>query len=381
MKQFHIILFFVFVLASCTTNKDYLSRTDEDKALFDAVKVLVKHNNDTEATAALPVLYSHAQQRHLKIIEGYQSHDAINRWDQIIAEYNVLQKMYDAIAATEAINQLVKPVNYQSTIYDLKQQAAEAYYNEANTYLAKQGRDDARKAYSYFKKSDKWVPGYKDAKAKMDIAYQNAIVVIVINEIKDNSYYFNTGWSNAYMDYNNQKFMRNLVRELGGSNATRYPAKFYTDQEARQANIDPNLAVNLILRNLEMPAPLTYTNSYRRSQSVEIGRDTSGHSIYQNVYATIYAERISYTARAEMELNIIDAGTKKNIVYNTYRESYNWEVKRGYYEGDSRALTSEDWSNINSNGNNDPGKDEILNYLYDRIYPQVKSRISQVAEW
>ena len=156
MKLLKYIVFTWITFASCTTSKDYLSRIDEDKALFDAVKALGKHSVDTAAAKAIPVLYTHALERHQKIIEGYKNSREPNRWTQIIDEYSKLQKMYDAFAETEAANRLVTAVNFQSTIYDLKQQAAEDYYNEANAYLAKQGKEDAKKAYGYFKKADKW---------------------------------------------------------------------------------------------------------------------------------------------------------------------------------------------------------------------------------
>jgi hypothetical protein len=381
MKQLLYSLIAVFIFSSCSSTKNYLSRTDEDATLFDVVKVLNKHPGDTAAINALPVLYAHARQRHLKIIEGYNNSKDLNRWSQIINEYSVLQKMYDAIAGTNAAKQLVTPINFQSTIYDLKQQAAEEYYNEATVYFAEPGRENAKKAYVDFKKADKWVPGYKDTKAKMDEAYQHAIVNIVINEIKDNSYYLNSSLGNYNIDYSNQRFLQNLVRELGGQNSDRYPARFYTYMDAQRDNIQPDMIVDLTLRNLDIPRPSTYTNSYRRSQEIEVSRDTSGRVIYQTIYAVVNAEQQSYSARVEMELNITDAGSRKNIMYNAFRDGFSWQEQHGSYSGDSRALTSEDWSIINNNNYQEMTKDDILNRIYDRIYPQVKNKIIQVADW
>ena len=54
MKQLLLITATVFLFASCKTTKDYLSRGDEDKTLFDVVKTLNKHSNDDSATRALP---------------------------------------------------------------------------------------------------------------------------------------------------------------------------------------------------------------------------------------------------------------------------------------------------------------------------------------
>ena len=83
MKYIFYTLIGLVVLAGCaTTNKDYLSRSDNDNTLFDAVKTLKKHNSDTTALGALPVLYNLAQQRNLRKINSYSSSNNIERWDK-----------------------------------------------------------------------------------------------------------------------------------------------------------------------------------------------------------------------------------------------------------------------------------------------------------
>jgi hypothetical protein len=342
MKYIFYTILSLFVLVSCKTSKDYLSRSDNDNTLFDAIKTLKKHSNDTTALQALPVLYNMAQQRNLRKISSYETSKDLGRWDKIIDSYTTLQDMHDAIIENDAASRLVTPVNYQQTIYDLKRLAAADYYAEATYLLNRPGRDDAKKAYNYFKKADKWVPGYEDAKLKMDEAYENAIVNVVINPVQDNSYFFNTGWGNYGNNYSNEYFQQTLVRELKGINSSRYPARFYTDWEARRDNIQPDWEVNLTLRNMYIPRPQSYTYGRNVNQQVETGRDTSGKTIYRTVYATVNITKQSFTARADMEINITDIATHKNIVYNTFSEDYRWEEEHATYSGDSRALSPND---------------------------------------
>lgn len=80
---------------------------------------------------------------------------------------------------------------------------------------------------------------------------------------------------------------QNLVRELGGRNSSRYPARFYTDWEARRDNVQPDWVVDLTLRNIYIPRPQSYGYSRNVSKQIESGRDTSGKPVYQTVYATI----------------------------------------------------------------------------------------------
>jgi hypothetical protein len=381
MKQLLLITATIFLFASCKTTKDYLSRGDEDKTFFDVVKTLNKRNNDDSATRALPIVYERVQQKHLKKISTYKTYKEITRWDKIIDEYSTLQQMHDAISNSGAAGSLVTPTNYQNDIYDAKQQGAEDYYQLGTTLLQSDRRDDAKKAYSYFKKTDKYVSGYKDAKAKMDEAYQNAIINVVINPVQDNSFFFNTGWGNYGYNYSNEYFQQTLVRELGGKNSSRYPANFYTEWEARRDNVQPDWVVDLTLRNMDIPRPNTYNYTRNVNKQIEAGRDTSGKIIYQTVYATVNIVKQSFTARAQMDVNITDAVSRRNITYNTYSDDYRWEQEYATYTGDRRALDSNDWALINNRNYNEPRKEDVLNELYRKIYPQVKNRIIYAVDW
>jgi cell fate (sporulation/competence/biofilm development) regulator YlbF (YheA/YmcA/DUF963 family) len=381
MKHIFYTLITLVLFAGCGTSKDYLSRSDNDNTLFDAIKTLKKRNNDSTALNALPTLYSLAQQRNVRKISSYSSSNSLDRWDKMLGAYGTLQEMHDAIMENDAASRIVTPVNYRQTIYDLKQEAATDYYNTASELLQKPGRDDAKKAYTYFKKSDKLVPGFKDAKQRMDDAFENAIVHVVINPVQDNSYFFNTGWGNSGYNYSNEYFQQTLVRELKGINSSRYPARFYTDWDARRDNVKPDWEVNLTLRNMNIPRPQTYSYSRNASQQVEVGRDSSGNRIYSTVYATVHITRQSFTARADMEITITDIKTRKNITYNTFSEDYRWEEEYATYNGDSRALNGNDWALINNNRFNDPRKEDVLNELYRKLYPQVKNKITYAVDW
>lgn len=381
MKHIYYILISLIVLAGCKTSKDYLSRSDNDNTIFDAIKTLKKHSSDSNALKALPVLYTSAQQRNLRKINSYLNSGDLSRFDKIIDAYSTLQDMHDVIIEVEAANNLINPVNYRQTIFELKQQAAADHYEEGLVYMNKPGRDNAKKSYNLFKKADNYVAGYQDADLKMTQAYQNAIVNVVIKPVQDNAYFFNTGWGNTGYNFSNEFFQQTLVRELKGINSNRYPARFYTDWEARRDNVQPDWEVNLTLRYIDIPRPQTNTYSRNVSQQIEIGRDTSGKSVYRTVYATIHVTRQSFNARAEMELNIADIVSNKNITTNTFNEYYRWEEENATYTGDSRALDPNDWARINNGFYNEPRREDVLTELYRKLYPRVKNRISYSVDW
>ena len=381
MKRFIHIIALIVILTSCGSTKNYLERSDEDKALQDAVKKLNRNASDENALQAVPVLYTNIQQSHLAKIKSYNPSKDLARWDKIINEYEALQNAYKTVLNSTPAFKLVNPKNFSTDILEARESAAEEYYNAAQIFLEKENRDNAKKAYSYFKKSDKYLPGYKDAKAKMDQAYENAVVNVIINPVQDNSFFFNSGWGNSGYNYSNEYFQQTLIRDLQNT-SNRYAARFYTDWEARRENVKPDWVVDLRLRDMDIPYPTNY--SYRRNVSAQVqaGSDTSGKPVYQIVYATVNITRMSFNAQANMEVTINDVVSGKNISYRTFREDYRWQEETGSYSGDSRALSANDWNVINNNNRYDsPRKEDVLAELYRKIYPQVKNNISYAVDW
>ncbi|MBL0146053.1 MAG: hypothetical protein IPP48_10030 [Chitinophagaceae bacterium] len=381
MKQVFYITILLLGFASCKTSKDYLQRVDEDKTLFDIVKKLNKSPNDADAVKALPVVYEKVVQKHLAKINTYNNYKEITRWDKIADEYTALQKIYDAVSSSNSTSSLITATSYQNNLYDTKQLAAEDYYAQGIALMNKEERDEIKKAYNSFKKADKFVPGFKDAKTKMNEAFESAIVNVLIYPVQDNSFFFNSGWGNTGYNYSNEYFQQNLVRELGGQNANRYPARFYTEWDARRDNVKPDWVVNLTLRNMDIPRPQTTTYQRNASKQIEVGRDTANRAIYKTVYATVYISRQSFTARGEMDVNITDANTRRYITSGSFNDDYIWQQETATYSGDSRALSTRDWDMINNGRYNQPTKEEVLNELYRKIYPQVKNKISYAVDW
>ncbi len=380
MKIIYSLILFIALFSSCKSNKSYLERNDEDKALQDAVKKLNKSADDEKALEAIPVLYKSISVTHLEKIKSFQTSRELSKWDKIIKEYSALQNAYDVIIESAPAFRLISPISYTTEILNSKQKAAQDYYDAALVLLNKPGRENAKKAYGYFKKSDKYEPGFKDATLQMRNAYEKAIVNIIVNPVQDNSFFFNSGWGNAGYNYSNEYFQQTLVRDLR-NNEERYAANFYTDWEARRENIQPDWIVDLRLRNMDIPYP--QRNSYSRNVSaqVQIGTDTSGRPVTRTVYATLQVIRSSFQARADMEVLVKDLITGKTVLNNTYRDDYRWQEETATYTGDSRALSAGDWQLINNNGYYTPSRDEILQQLYSKIYPQVKNNVGYAVEW
>ncbi len=384
MKTLLITLVAALMLAGCGSTKNYLEATNKDKALADAIKSLNKKKGNDLALEAIPILYKDIKTERLAKIESYKNSSGLERWDNILSEYKTLQTAYDQIIKSSAAFRLITPQNFSAEILDAKQMAAQEYYLAAEQYHDKEDKVNAQRAYQFYSKADKYVPGYKDVQVKKEQAFKNATVNIIITPVEDVTYAFNSGWGNYGYNYSNEYFQRNLIRDLQSSNSNnRYPARFYTDWEARRENVNPDWVVSLRLRELFIPTPITNNYTQNRSERVQTGTDTAGRPIYQTVYATVNIYRRSFNARGTMEVQIQDIVTQRQVSYRTYSADYDWRDEYATYTGDSRALSASDRQLINNRNRNSnaPRKEEILNEIYRQIYPQVRSNIQYSVDW
>jgi len=119
-----------------------------------------------------------------------------------------------------------------------------------------------KKAYTYFKICDYYVPGYKEVKSKINIAYGRAVMNIVIDSLKDNYYFANSKWGQAGYEVSNEFFQKKLKTDLeSASLSCEYPIAFYTKDEAQKSNVrvDWLLTLNLIDLNISSSKSSSFT--------------------------------------------------------------------------------------------------------------------------
>jgi len=381
MRSYFFLLLASFLIFSCGSNKGYVGRSDADRSLQDAVKKLNKNPDDVKAAEAIPQLYNLIKNKHLDQINAYQQSQQQNKWDNIVTEYEYLQAAYNSIMNVPAAFKLVNPESYSSNLVEAKESAAQSYYDNGISFFNKPGRDNAKAAYAAFKKAGKFVPGFKDINEKMQKAYENAIINVIINPVQDNSFFINNGWGNYGMNYSNEYFQQKLLQDLGAFNNS--PARYYNMWDARRLNVTPDWNVDFRVKSILVPNPQTTYSSRTASKQIQIGTDTAGKPVYNNVSATINITTTSFISRANLEVNITDLATRRNMSYRNYNEEYKWEQQSATFNGDRRALSQSDWDLINNTGysNIAPKKEEVLVELYKKIYPQVLTQIRMAVNW
>lgn len=385
MKKFYLIGTLLFILSACGGSKFSISNSPEDKLLTDALKLWEKKQGDTAVQNQLKKVYNDAVLSHLNLIELSEASMSVEKWDKVLKEYGLLQKITDVVNLSPAAASFLKPSNYGTEIENAKQKAAEEFYQHGLGLMKNAGenKEKYRDAYFAFKKANGYVPGYKDVKSQMSLAFDNGVLDVVINPVTDQSVFYNRMGMNRFGNsFNSDLMQRSLVRDLGSEFNASSGARFYTDLYAPRNKNEIDWLVNITWQNIDIPYPQTNTYTREVSKEIKKGTDSTGKSTYEKVYATLYISKKYFTARGQLECRVINVHTGKNVDSKTYFSTVDWVQEFATYKGDYRALSNEDIAILNNaNFNIPPRNEDILNELYRKIYPQLKSGIYNLVRF
>ncbi|HKP32289.1 MAG TPA: hypothetical protein VJT83_06160 [Chitinophagaceae bacterium] len=368
-----VLLAAIFIM-SCRSSKMSAS-AKQDKDLFNAITAIEKSNN-AEARQDLPGLVSAAVQRHEDNIAAYKNSNEPSRWQSIIAELEALQNIYSAIKASPAASKLVTAENYTNAIRDARISGANEFYDMGVQLLQSDDRTDARNAYKAFRAVNQIYPNYKDANSLLKQAEEKGVLDVVINPVETRGYMYG-GYSFAA-----DNFQRTLVRELGGNYGNGFSgARFYTEWDARSRKIKPDWVVDLTWSNMYI-APMRMNNYTRTvSKDVQTGKDANGKPIYQTVTATLYITQRNIQANGDMEYRIVSVDERQDVEWNRIPSYLDYSFETATYTGDSRALSAYDLSMVNNSRLMYNNESEIVDAMYQKVYPQLKNRIESATRW
>ncbi|MDF2190967.1 hypothetical protein [Paraflavitalea sp. CAU 1676] len=367
------------LFTACRSTLKFHASFTEDKPLFAAVNELIKHPDNTKAQQDVKSLYALSVERHEQAAAVYRTGTDENRWDKILREYDALQQMYTSAQSAPVLLNFVQPRSYLQQMQDVREDAAAYYYEKGNNLLAGNTREQSLQANEAFGKTNRYVNGYKDAKELMARSYEQSVVNVVVNRIENDNLFFNT-WGNTGFRYRPEDYQESLVRELGGRNANIVPARFYTDRDADRENIEADWVVDVRWRNIDANGSLPYKFSRNVSRSIEIGKDSAGKPVYKTVNATLHVTRRTFTVNGALDYRVSDIVNNKNVDQGLLTQNLSWDDSYATYTGDSRALDDNDWLLVrNRNSNFGPSKEEVLNNLMRRMYPDLRRRIEQAA--
>lgn len=364
------------IFFSCGGGNKFRASNTEDKELFKAINALVKDPANKNARNDLAYLYADSRQRHLNNIEQLNASTYDTKWDGLVQEYTSLQNIYFAINSSLAMTQLVKPVNFATELNQTKENAAEFYYRKGEEMMRVGNRAALKESWNLFRRSQQYIPEYKDSKAKIQEALELGTVDVVITDMTFNDF---PVWNFGVPLNNNLE--RQLVQDLGGNYGNNNGARYFTETDARNSTINPSIVVESGWRNLFFNmSPAISSYDVDRSKTVKQKNPTTKKDEDITVTAKLKITKRIFTARGDLELNIRDIAAQKNISWNTIPASTDYIIETATFTGDSRALTEQD-ALLVSRRYVLPNRYMLLSELYRSIYSQVRNTIQRNTAW
>jgi len=378
MKAHLLIFALLIALASaCSSGKKAYERGDYYGAVTKAVNRLRANPDHNKSVDILREAYPLAIEYYTSQAKNEIASDAQFKWKNAIQSYSLLNQLYEQIRQCPGCLEVVPtPKNYYAEIGPLKEKAAEESYNAGIAALMKGTRNDAKQAYYNFADAQSFVPGYKDVIAYLDKAKEEATLKVILEQIPVPARYNLSGG-----------FFQDKVEEYVHTN---YPElsfiRFYTPQEAHSEQVeqpDQILRIqfddfsvgNVILKEKEQ----TVTRDSVRVGEVKM--EGKVVPVYNTVSAKLTTTRKEVLSNGLLSMVVVDARTNGVLKHQKFTGEYVWVNSWARFNGDERALTSDQLQLCKQKEQQPPGAQdmffEFTRPIYGQLTPALKSFYEQ----
>jgi len=330
-----LILSAVVMLASCSSSKKALQRGDYNRAVMEAVNQLRSSPNNKKSQDVLVQAYPLAKENSLRKIQNAMAANLPNKYSISADEYLTLNEIADAIYTSPKALQLIpNPEQFSREIGNVRPLAAEEAYNLGVIQLRLNTIQGAREAYNHFVKTDLYVSGYRDVKAKMEEALYLAIFKVVVKKpVTPRNYQLTADF-----------FYTNLMAQFAQVTKSGF-IRFYTEEEARNEGLaEPDQYLALDFADFTVGAMRETKNTSevtRDSVLTEVTINGVKQNAYIKVKASLTTNRREVISQGTLSARIINAGNNRVEEYRNFPGKFVWYNEWASFNGDERALTDQ----------------------------------------
>lgn len=365
------IAFISILLFSCSSGYKALKKGDYYKATVEAVEKLRDNSHSEKAQYVLLKAYPLAQKAALREIEFASTGNEQNKYEIIVAQYERLNYMAEIINNCPMASELVKETpTYPSELSEAKINAAEEAYDMGLKALNAGTFTNARLAYQYFIKANKYNYGYKDVLNLINESKEAATLHVVLEQPLLNANY------QVSPTYFYDKLASDMMNTVGAR-----LIRYYTFNEAESTcQLRVNQYISIDFRSFaigEVTHKKQTINMKRDSVPVyEKGRNGETKVVYITAKAQYINNLNEIPARGIITVSIY-SGTNKLVQQQTYSHDYVWSTEWGKYYGDDRALTEQQRKMCRLDPQPYPENqwffDQCNNPLYTKVLTYLKS--------
>jgi hypothetical protein len=369
MKHTYQVILFIAIVcafAACSSPKKLLNKGNYYQATIEAVHKLRSAPDKVETQNVLLQAYPLAVKMALRDIQNVSLSNNTNKYDVMVANYEQLNLLADEIyRSPKAVELISAPQEFHAELQQAKDKAAEQAYSLGMEAMSYNTLEQSRNAYLYFLKSNNYVTGYRDVINKLKESLYEATLRVIVEPPQ----------TPARFQISADFFYSNLITDMNKTNQQQF-VRFYTPQEAKNESMNrPHqyLVFDFIEFSVGNVNESKNTTEVKRDSVVVSSVVVDGKS--HNAYATVKAQFTRYQREiisgGKMHVRIMDATNERVIEQRTFDGSYVWKSSWASYNGDERALTSEQKRLANSQAELPPPNQNLFVEFTKPIYSQA----------
>jgi len=355
------------LLLSCSSGKKAFERGDYFNATLQAVNRLRSNPNSEKALQAVKDSYPMSLTWFQGKIDYALSTNSPFKYSEVVDYYEKMNRLSDEISRCPAALNIFPKVNYfTSELEQTRKLAAEEQYQaglvneKINTRLA------WKDAYFNFKQVDRFAPGYKDVKSRMDEAKYNATIKVIVEKIPVPRAYQLTS------DFFLQQIIENLMRYRPNEFV-----EYYSPESADKSKIrNPDQLLKMSFDDFVIGQVYDKESVHEvRRDSVEVGTVTLANGNKMKAYNTVRAKLTVYhrelISNGILDVTIIDLLQNNVISQRKFPGQFVWSVEWGSFNGDERALSDKQFAICKRKPSPPPGPQDLFIEFTKPIFNQV----------
>ena len=276
-----LVIVSVLVLNSCRSAKKSLEHGNYYQASIYAIQKLRSSPNNKKAKAALQQAYPLLVRTSKAKINNLQQLNSDNRNRSVYNEYVRLNSVYDGLQTCPAALQIIRqPKSFYPEQNKWQKLAFDECMLLADRALALDGKAEARRAYYLYQEALKYDASNNDALKMRDIAYDKAVVKVVMEQIPVVGVY----------DISCSFFYDQIFTALNSDRRAKF-LHFYRAEEAEKMKLSPDHVIRMAFDDFIVGKVLERVETNEISKdSVVVGTVTLDDGTTLNAYNTVKAK-------------------------------------------------------------------------------------------
>jgi sulfur relay (sulfurtransferase) DsrC/TusE family protein len=367
MKKLFACIILAAFISSCNQVKHIYNSNDvNERQLEKLVKNYLKHPGDTAAANRVVYAYNLLETEQWDKITRLQQNNSLHNLEQLVKEFNGLQDFYSQANQYPAVRELVNPRDISSQREQAINNAAAAWYDEANRLLASNHWKAGREAIAVLRKVNNWIPGFEDSKRLQQEAMEMGTIDVVIEPLRNEGFFYSSGYNHT-----GNMLTRQLVNDLDNRWNSQALYRVFDSREARNNQVDVDWLVEPVITRLQVE-PVNYTRNNRTvTKTIEVGKDSLKNPVYKTISAVLTITEAAVCASTELEARISDLQTNERIGRRSFTETYTLRERSASYTGDKNALGNDDWKLVNNRSGIQVDERWLQQKLLEKVYPNL----------